>query len=552
MKNPPDPVEVVLAYHEETKHHFHRFARSLGYLDWETQPDPFREFADAPLARLPLLTLAESPSYVEAVAGRAQAQPLTLNSLSRFFRNSMAISAWKRYGESHWALRVNPSSGNLHPTESYAILPGIEGEFTAGVYHYRPRDHALEQRAALTPAVFQNLLADFPEGAFLAGLSSIHWREAWKYGERAYRYCEHDTGHALGALRVSAIILGWQLIWLDELSDADIATLLGLNRPPDFEEAEDEDPDLIAVVIPSAAPLLRERALQDGAIAAVRDSRWKGRANRLSLSHVEWDIIPQAAKAGIKPRTAIADRSPSTIPSPGWTANPVAGAEQIVQQRRSAVDLDGETSISADAFYHILERALPERNPAFFAALRRSPLSTPRIHFGLYVHRIEGLQPGLYFLLRDPSQLVVLKSTTNPEFEWKPPEGCPAHLPLYRLKTHDVRRISAGVSCGQDIAGNGAFSLGMIAEFEEPIRSTGAWLYRRLFWESGFVGQILYLEAEAAGIRATGMGCYFDDPVHETFGFKGRRFQSLYHFTMGGPVDDTRITTEPAYDLPVR
>ena len=27
-------------------------------------------------------------------------------------------------------------------------------------------------------------------------LTSITWREAWKYGERAFRYCNHDVGHA--------------------------------------------------------------------------------------------------------------------------------------------------------------------------------------------------------------------------------------------------------------------------------------------------------------------------------------------------------------------
>ena len=87
----------------------------------------------------------------------------------------------------------------------------------------------------------------------------------------------------------------------------------------------------------------------------------------------------------------------------------------------------------------------------------------------------------------------------------------------------------------------------MIAEFEEPIRTLGPWFYRRLFFEAGLVGQVLYLEAEAAGIRATGIGCYFDDPVHELFGFEGRRFQSLYHFTVGGPVDDPRLTSEEPY-----
>ena len=36
--------ETVFTYHEQTKHHFHRYARSLGYMDWATQPHPFRHY----------------------------------------------------------------------------------------------------------------------------------------------------------------------------------------------------------------------------------------------------------------------------------------------------------------------------------------------------------------------------------------------------------------------------------------------------------------------------------------------------------------------------
>ena len=36
-------------------------------------------------------------------------------------------------------------------------------------------------------------------------------------------------------------------------------------------------------------------------------------------------------------------------------------------------------------------------------------------------------------------------------------------------------------------------------------------MYRRLFWECGLIGQVLYLEAEAAGVRGTGIGCFYDD-----------------------------------------
>jgi hypothetical protein len=77
--------------------------------------------------------------------------------------------------------------------------------------------------------------------------------------------------------------------------------------------------------------------------------------------------------------------------------------------------------------------------------------------------------------------------------------------------------------------------------------TAAAWNYRYLFWETGFIGQVLYLEAEAAGVRGTGIGCYFDDSVHETLGIKDETFQSLYHFTIGTPLVDNRLQTLPAY-----
>jgi len=87
----------------------------------------------------------------------------------------------------------------------------------------------------------------------------------------------------------------------------------------------------------------------------------------------------------------------------------------------------------------------------------------------------------------------------------------------------------------------------MLAEFDASLQTFGPAFYRHLFWESGVVGQVLYLAAEATGARATGIGCFYDDPVHETLGLTDHSFQSLYHFTVGRPVDDPRLTTEPGY-----
>lgn len=204
--------------------------------------------------------------------------------------------------------------------------------------------------------------------------------------------------------------------------------------------------------------------------------------------------------------------------------------------------MDGVTRISADAFYRILARTLPADRVPF--NLLPWP---PKVDLVLFVHRVDGLEPGLYLLARDPARANALAAAMSPDFAWARPAGCPDDLPLYQLGRGNVQAIAAQLSCGQDIAADGCFSLGMIAEFEGPLREHGAWFYPRLFWECGMIGQVLYLEAEAAGVRGTGIGCFFDDGVHRLLGLRDLRFQSLYHFTVGGPVDDPRLTTLPAY-----
>jgi hypothetical protein len=119
-----DVALQVMGYHQTTKHHFYRYARALGYMDWANQPNPFRRYEGAPLVRLPLLGSNDrpvSPTYeaiyqpIRAIA--VPVQPVTLNTLSRFLEYALALSAWKQAGDTRWALRTNPSSGNLHPTE---------------------------------------------------------------------------------------------------------------------------------------------------------------------------------------------------------------------------------------------------------------------------------------------------------------------------------------------------------------------------------------------------------------------------------------------------
>jgi SagB-type dehydrogenase family enzyme len=517
------PFDPIFRYHDGTKHAFNRFARSPGYLDWASQPAPFRSFAGAPAHELPFGPSADARRVSPALVGD-------------ILRHSLGLSAWKSFKGSRWALRVNPSSGNLHPTEAY-VVTGAAGELSAdaAVWHYAPDRHALERRCRLAAA-------SLPLGAscFLIALTSIHWREAWKYGERAFRYCQHDLGHAIAALRIAADFVGWYARLLPSWSHAHIAALAGLDRDADYPHAEREEPASVLLLAP--AP---DRAVPDAAtlVDAVRAGEWTGQANRLSENHVEWSFIDEIARSTVDPgRTAAA--IPDDHAAGRDRGHRPAWSRSLVLQRRSALGFDAVSRTSADTFTRMLARTLPDDGAPWDALWWDA-----RIHLALFVHRVEGLDPGLYVLPREPSVLERLQTAMRAEFLW---ERSSDAVPLYLLARGDARSLARRLSCDQDIAADGFFSLGMIADFERSLAGFGPSFYRHLFWESGVVGQVLYLEAEAAGVRGTGIGCFYDDPVHEVLGLEGHAFQSLYHFTIGVPVEDPRLTTEPGYGHPRR
>jgi nitroreductase len=169
------------------------------------------------------------------------------------------------------------------------------------------------------------------------------------------------------------------------------------------------------------------------------------------------------------------------------------------------------------------------------------------LHLVLFVHRVTGLEPGLYLWLRAPDDAHALRMALGAQRDWEAAATSESTAPLYRLGQGDLRDFARTLSCHQDIAADGAFSLGMLARFEPVLREHGAAAYRGLFWEAGMIGQALYLAAEAAGVRGTGIGCYFDDVLHRALGLAGHDWQSLYHFTIGGPIEDLRLRTAPPY-----
>lgn len=556
--------QPVFNYHDQTKHHPDRYARSKGYLDWATQPNPFRSYEGVTPFLLPLLK--QDPQGLHAdLYVRTHNPPwdFTVESVAGFLELSLGLSAWKAMAgatavpgkppEGAWALRMNPSSGNLHPTEAYLILPPLERRArhekagltlgitdtasSAGVFHYQPYLHALEPRVQLSEAYGTRLKQHLGAG-FLVALTSIPWRESWKYGERALRYCQHDVGHALAALSFAANVFGWRLTYLSAVADADIAQLLGFTQVH-WPSEEGEHPDLLCAVTPTGRNPV-PRGLPEDWLLAFRRLAFQGLPNRLSPDHESWPLIDETLGALQKFRSPEASvQLPERLGAEEAVSGNILGAA-LIRQRRSAVAFNpAEGSLSRDAFGALLRQTRAVRDQAPFDL----ELQEPAVDLALFVHRVEGLQPGLYWYSRQPKNLQDLKRSLKRGFLWEEQPGIDS---LYLLQAGDFRERAGTISCQQAIAATGVFSLGMIARLRPEVDKE-PWRYRALFWETGMIGQVIYLEAEAAGLRGTGIGCFYDDLMHSTLGLEGSTYQSLYHFTVGSPLNDQRLTTIPAY-----
>ncbi|HEX2795676.1 MAG TPA: nitroreductase family protein [Immundisolibacter sp.] len=536
-----DAYATVIRYHESTKHRFEAYARGPETLDWDAQPAPFRRYDGAAVQALPLAAARFEAPFArlqQPVGGPpVKAGPESIGALLQL---SFAISAWKSNGVERWALRCNPSSGNLHPVEAYLLAHGVAG-IDDGVHHYRPEDHALERRADWPPR-------DGPPGLYL-GLSSVIWREAWKYGERAFRYCQLDVGHAVAGVACAAALLGWQVEAVPGLATAALARLLGLDRHADFaagrrDDVEREEPELLLALRGDAGAGAALPARAEGA-------RWHGRASAIDPHPMyRWPIIDEVAAA-----TAGAGDAPCAVATEAGAAPPLApadggpGAVATILGRRSGQRYDIGGLMPAAVFFRLLDATLARPQPPW------QTLAAPgQIALLLFVHRVDGLAPGLYLLLRDAATAPSLLAQLGSEFAAAGPVAGVDHLDLRLLRAiapAGLRRIARSLCCHQDIAATACFSLAMLAPFE-PVLRRDPGQYRALLRQAGLIGQVLYLQAEALGYRGTGIGCYFDDELHALLGLKDRQWQSLYAFAIGVPLPDTRLeTTAPYVGRPV-
>ncbi len=459
-----------LEYHRATKHTPESVWSSAPRLDWANMPNPFRHYEGTPLIDLPADPLAPLISAISVLNGTlgpvSKEDPVDF--LSQLLFYSASISAVKRTPSGYrYALRVNPSSGNLHPTEFHLASH-------QGIFHYPPSTHMLEQRG----------IGDFGEPSFL--LTTIAWREAWKYGNRAYRYCLLDAGHAWQALALSAEAYGCETEATGDFIDDEMSERFGL--------PEDE------------WPLLLIKLKRDLGASPNTAHEWIGGIpNKLSDRIIDYPAI--AAVHSSTKRIASNSEFPAQAHLAPISDHP--GGKpfgKVVRQRRSALDFrGGSETMSAEQLLTLLRVAT-------------NFLSRPYVNLYAYVHRVDGLHPGLYFHVRESNRLELMN------------QG-------------DQRAVAAHLSLGQDLAGNSCVTFSMIADLERALADSGDRGYRYVHFEAGAIGHRLYLAAAALGLQSTGIGAFYDDLVHEYLGLRSEVKQVVYHFACGYAVEDPRLGT---------
>lgn len=555
-------LETILDYHKASKHNFKAYAPGPHRLDMSIKPDPFLNYHGTRHLNLEIWSDEQIkteifPTY-EQVLLSEKLKPSELNaeSISRLFFDSFAISAWKKADDTKWPLRVNPSSGNLHPTEVYLLSGPVKGLLkNPSVCHYAPLPHALELRTEFPRETWELLSLGFPEGTFFVGLTSIFWRVSWKYGLRAFRYSQHDIGHAIAALTFAAAGLSWKTSLLADMGSEEVAALLGISGEIGPEKQE---PACLLAVCPADETCTKSK-ISSTMVSTFKNLSWAGIPNSLSPEHVEWLGIEKAALAAQKRESDYFEKreeSEKEIKS-GTRAVSLLKASNsrnqldpeavplrsIIRGRRSAIEMDNSAYMEKETFYAMLQRTLPENNPIFNTLAFGS-----FTHLLLFVNRVKELLPGLYIFLRKPEEKKKFKAAIRPDFLWEKPKNCPSDLEFYLLLEETLHSFAAQLSCAQRKVADACFTVCMLSEFEEPLNKFGAWIYPYLFWECGILGQLLYLEAEANGLRGCGIGCFFDDPLHETIGLKGLEYQDLYHFAVGSPLQEIGVITLPAYE----
>lgn len=488
-------------YHHRTKYHPETIGQGHS-IDWSNPPDQFKEYAGAPRFDLrPFLPTNETPEW-EAESGLNDKDgPLSLPALSRLLFATNGITAVAVGGGMRHYFRAAPSAGALYPTDLYLCVRN-HADMPDGVFYYHVKDHSLfevypeglapdgdEMFKRLSAACLDDKAIGEADVALVA--TSVFWRSAWRYGERAYRRCLLDTGHVLGNFDIVAPRMGLATFAVGGFVDHEVAELIAIPEDKegvlgvfpiieigDFGQSEPG---------PSARASAEEEPRPDGdAILGIHN------ASAIRREEIE-KATPGEVIDELMPNPKYQFAEGVKLKPGGENLNDQV--EIAILRRRSTRVLTGEPMKVTELADILAYAYRPDLN--LEPPLRPRYFDTSLLETFVVVNSIEGIEPGVYYF-------------------------SPGFMELLAVRKGPVRKEIYHLCLGQELARDAAAVIIHTADLEEATKEYGSRAYRYLHMDAGHIGQRMNVAAVRGELGVSGIGGFFDDEVNELLGIPER------------------------------
>jgi SagB-type dehydrogenase family enzyme len=503
-------LKAAWAYHNGTKHSYQSIRANPHYLDWQTQPLPFKIYPEIePIALSQEISSSVMPALAAisaSAASRQDATKLTREILAALLFLSAGITRRRTYPGGEMLFRAAACTGALYHIDLYLVCGAIEG-LAAGVYHFGPHDFSLrclrqgDLRAILVAASgAEPAIAQAP---CIVVSASTFWRNAWKYQARAYRHCFWDNGTLLANLLAAAaaraisahVVAGFvddsvcELLALDNRREAPLS-LVALGACSDDAVAP---APALASFVPQTVPLskteidypaIREIQCASALATEAEVAAWRGEGIGTSARP------EQKATGRLFPLKPLDDG-----------ALPPDKIEEVIVRRGSARRF-ARVSITFTELSTALDRACRRISADF---LTGADASLNSIY--LIVHAVDDLPAGAYFYRR-------------------------AERALELLKAGDFRRAAGDLGLGQEIPADCSVNVYFLADLEAVLQRLGNRGYRAAQLEAAILAGKLYLATYAQRLSASGL-TFFDDDVTEFFSPHGAGKSVMFLLAMG-------------------
>ncbi|MBI2649481.1 MAG: SagB/ThcOx family dehydrogenase [Thaumarchaeota archaeon] len=478
------------------------------HLDWTNKPRAFKVYTkissiplphDFPRPRLGAL------ASVGGVGPPDRATTINIETLTELLFFTGGITREMGFPGGAYYMRAAPATGALYPIELYIVCQGFEG-LGAGIYHFGPGDFSLTElrkgdyRTELSLASGRN--QEIATSPVTIAMTSLAWRNAWKYQARSYRHWFWDSGVMAANLLATAVSAGLSSKLVMSFDDARVNLLLGL------EEGKEATVALAPIGAGLVAPPREQTRSQSKLnLETVPLSAKEVQYPEVWRVHASSSLDERGASDWIKAGLAYHGKTNSS----GGSHYPlqlsdVDGVKDTLEEvilRRGSTRRFATKSISFSALSAILyssSRGVP------FDFLRPG---VTLIETYLIANSVDGLPPGAYSYIRDAGTLV-------------------------QLKAGSFRRLSGYLCLEQPLFSDASVVLFLMADLQTILKHLGNRGYRAAQFEAGVVLGKIYLSAYAQRLGASG-STFYDDAVTDFFSPHAANMNAMVAVGIGVP-----------------